>query len=81
MPTSSSEATRPSSITRPAVGSVIRLRILSSVDFPAPLRPMMPKHLAALDLEGDILERPQELLHAVALDDLPPRAISTALRR
>src|SRR5438128_7515702 len=29
--------------TRPSVGSVIRLRILSSVVFPAPLRPMMPR--------------------------------------
>src|ERR1039458_8547525 len=28
--------------TRPEVGSVILLRILSNVDLPAPLRPMMP---------------------------------------
>ncbi len=41
-PTSSSEATRPRISTRPAVGSVMRERILSSVDLPAPLRPMMP---------------------------------------
>src|SRR2546423_9791219 len=27
---------------RPSVGSVMRLRILSRVDLPAPLRPMMP---------------------------------------
>ena len=29
-------------VTRPAVGSVMRLRIFSSVLLPAPLRPMMP---------------------------------------
>ena len=37
---------------------------------PAPLRPMMPTHLAALDLEADVLQRP-ELLDLVALDELP----------
>ena len=36
---------------RPSVGSVMRLRILSSVDLPAPLRPMMLDDLPALDLE------------------------------
>ena len=42
VPTSSRLATRPRSTTRPAVGSVIRLNIFSSVLFPAPLRPMIP---------------------------------------
>ena len=42
MPTSRSEATRPRSRTVPSVGSTIRLRIFSSVDLPAPLRPTMP---------------------------------------
>ena len=42
MPTSRSEATRPRSRAVPLVGSTIRLRIFSSVDFPAPLRPTMP---------------------------------------
>ena len=37
--------------TQPAVGSVIRERILSSVLLPAPLRPMMPDHLALADLQ------------------------------
>ena len=50
----------------------MRERILSSVDFPAPLRPMTPAlrrsaaqvqgadDLALLHLEGDVLERPEE---------------------
>ncbi len=42
VPTSSRLATRPLMVTRPALGSVMRLSTLSSVDFPAPLRPMMP---------------------------------------
>ena len=42
VPTSSRLATRPLMVTRPAVGSVMRERIFSSVDLPAPLRPMMP---------------------------------------
>jgi hypothetical protein len=42
VPTSSSEATRPRSRTSPRVGAVMRDKILSSVDLPAPLRPMMP---------------------------------------
>ena len=32
----------PSDTNRPSVGSVIRLRIFSRVDLPAPLRPIMP---------------------------------------
>ena len=42
MPTSSNEDTRPKISKRPRVGSVMRERILSSVLFPAPLRPIMP---------------------------------------
>ena len=42
VPTSSRLATRPAMVTRPSLGSVMRDRIFSSVDLPAPLRPMMP---------------------------------------
>ena len=48
MPTSSSAPTRPRISRSPSVGSVIRERIFSSVLLPAPLRPMMPTHLARL---------------------------------
>ena len=51
------------------VGSVIRDRIFSSVDLPAPLRPMMPR-TSPLHFEIDILQGP-ELLDRVALHDLP----------
>ena len=47
--------------TRPSVGSVMRLRILSSVLLPAPLRPMMPTTSPLLDLEGDVFEGPEFL--------------------
>ena len=42
VPTSSSVPTRPNMSAVPRVGSVIRESTLSSVLFPAPLRPMMP---------------------------------------
>src|SRR2546423_14420525 len=42
VPTSKSEPTRPFTSTSPSVGAVMRERIFKSVDFPAPLRPMMP---------------------------------------
>src|SRR5207244_2135069 len=43
LPISSSKlATRPRKVTLPSVGSVIRERIFSKVDLPAPFRPMMP---------------------------------------
>ncbi len=58
MPTSSRLPTRPRISIVPLVGVVIRVSTLSSVDFPAPLRPMIPEHLALLDLEGDVVERP-----------------------
>ena len=43
------------------VGSVMRERILSSVDLPAPLRPMMPTTSPGCTVEGDILERPESV--------------------
>ena len=52
VPTSSRLATRPRMLMRPLVGSVMRLRIFSRVDLPAPLRPMMPDDLALLDFEA-----------------------------
>ena len=42
VPTSSRLRTRPRSSALPDVGSVIRLRIFSKVDLPAPFRPMIP---------------------------------------
>ena len=42
VPTSSSDPVRPSITARPSDGSVIRVRIFSNVDFPAPLCPTMP---------------------------------------
>ena len=45
VPTSRSDPTRPRIVTWPPVGSVMRERILSSVDLPAPLRPMTPTTL------------------------------------
>ena len=67
------------SSTRPSVGSVMRDRIFSSVDLPAPLRPMMPTTSPRLTSKTDVLERP-ELLDLVAGDDAArPRSMS--LRR
>src|SRR3954451_23727705 len=42
MPTSRRLETRPNRSMRPSVGSVMRLRIFSSVDFPAPFFPIRP---------------------------------------
>jgi hypothetical protein len=42
VPTSSSDPTRPRIRATPAVGSVMRARILSIVVLPAPLRPTIP---------------------------------------
>ena len=42
VPTSSRLPTRPRISARPAVGEVIRVRIFSSVDLPAPFRPITP---------------------------------------
>ena len=64
VPTSSRLPTRPRISARPSVGVVIRVRILSSVDFPAPLRPMTPERLALLELERDVAQRPDLLVAA-----------------
>ena len=56
-------------ILSPALSADLRSEAEGSVDFPAPLRPMPvlrapgrrnADDLALLDLEGDILERPEE---------------------
>ena len=44
---------------RPSVGSVIRREDLSSVLLPAPLRPMMPTHLAAARPRSHVVQRPE----------------------
>ena len=44
----------------PAVGSVIRERILRRVLLPAPLRPMIPTHFSLLELEDDVVQRPDQ---------------------
>ena len=59
VPTSSRLATRPRISARPLVGSVIRERILSSVRLARAVAADDADHLAALDLEGDVLERPK----------------------
>ena len=69
MPTSSRLATRPRMVTRPRVGSVIRLRIFNSVLLPAPLRPMMPSTSPRLTSKLTSRKRP-EFLDLVALHDL-----------
>ena len=71
VPTSSRLATRPSSLDPAAVGSVMRREDLEQRALAGAVAADDADHLAALDLEGDVLERP-ELLNAVALDDLPP---------
>ena len=43
----------------------MRDRILSSVLLPAPFLPMMPTHLAPLDLERDVLQRPETSVRRV----------------
>ena len=43
----------------PLVGSVIRLRIFSSVDLPAPLRPIRADDLPPRHLERDVLQGPE----------------------
>ncbi len=48
----------------PSVGGVIRVRSFSSVDLPGAVAPDEPDDLARLDLERDVLQRP-ELLERV----------------
>ena len=61
MPTSSRLATRPAIVTRPLVGSVMRDRIFSRVDLAGAVAADDAEHLAALDLEAHVLERPELL--------------------
>ena len=61
MPTSSRLAVAREGGSRPAVGSVIRLRIFSSVDLPAPFRPMMPTTSPCLISQVDVAQRPELL--------------------
>ncbi len=65
VPTSSSEPTRPSSVTCPSVGSVMRLRIFSSVLLPAPLRPMMPTTSPRLTSKQTSLRAQKELAWSI----------------
>ena len=46
----------------PSVGSVIRASSFSSVDLPAPLRPMIADRLALGDVERHVAQRPHVLL-------------------
>ncbi len=59
VPSSSRERTVPSTAAVPAVGDRVRLRILSSVDLPAPFGPMTPTHSALGDGERDVAEGPE----------------------
>ena len=47
--------------TRPSVGSVMRLRILSSVDFARTVATDDAEYLALFDFEGNPLQRPEVL--------------------
>ena len=62
---------------RPSVGVVMRERIFSSVDLPAPLRPMTPSTSPSRDLERDVAERPDLLVIVVArlAAETPARAL------
>ena len=62
VPTSSSEPTRPLMPARPSVGSVIRERILSSVRLAGAVAADNADHLALVDLERDVAERPASKL-------------------
>ena len=62
---------------RPRVGSVMRLMILSSVDLPAPFRPMMPTDLPTPDVERDVVQCRELLLrHGVSARPGDPRPIA-----
>ena len=71
VPTSSSDASRPLMSAYPAVGSVMRERIFSSVLLPAPLRPMMPSTWPCSSSN-------ETSLRAQIVSTLPPR---TSARR
>ncbi len=69
VPTSSRLATRPLIVMRPVVGSVMRLRILSSVDLAGAVSADDAKAVSLVDLEGDLFERPELVpLEAAAFD-------------
>ena len=70
MPTSSRLATRPRSVTRPAGRLGDAAQDLEQRALAGAVAADDAEHLALLDLEADILQRP-ELLDLVALDDLP----------
>ncbi len=72
VPTSSRLAIRPRRVTRPEVGSVMRLRILSKVLLPAPLRPMTDD-FTLTNFKTDIAKRP-ETLNLIPLNNLAPPA-------
>ena len=59
--TSSKLATRPRRQIRPAVGSVIRLRIFKSVDLPAPFLPMIPSTSPGFKLQVQVPQSPEFL--------------------
>ncbi len=80
VPTSSSEPTRPRTVTVPSVGSVTRERILSRVLLPAPLRPTMPSTFAFFEIEGNILQRPDKILVGAAVG-LPDQRLCQTHRR
>ena len=50
----------------PSVGSVMRERNFSSVDLPAPLRPMMPDDFALGNIEADVAQRPEMFFFEVS---------------
>ena len=56
----------------PSVGTMLPVMSLSSVDLPAPFRPMMPRRRSALNLEVDAAQRPEL---AVALASQQPEGI------
>ena len=75
VPTSSRLATRPWMSIVPVVGPVIRVRSLSSVLLPAPLRPMIPTTSPGLDLEIDVPERPEGLPLLLAIAEGMPETV------
>ena len=69
-PSSSSPASFPRTTTSPAVGWSTPQMHLSSVDLPEPLRPRIPTVSPFVDLERDVLERPEVLVRGPpAVDD------------
>ena len=67
VPTSSRLPTRPRISTRPLVGVVIRVSTLSKRRLAGAVSPDHAEHLALLDLEGDVVERPEFLRFELVL--------------